>query len=103
MSEVIVELYDPDSGERGWLRYDTSNLNEFGVWFQTNALEGKVRTYLTTPQPFKVLTERPKKRLDEMGVEEVTLPPTASKSFFQMALAQMLGAINVGYVRPETE
>lgn len=103
MSELIVELYDPESGERGWLRYDTANLAEFGVWFQTNELESRVRTYLSNPQPFTILKERPKRRLDEMGVETVEMPPTTSASIFQMALSQMLGAINIGYVRPVTE
>jgi hypothetical protein len=97
--DTTIGLYDQDTGERGWLRYDTATLPDFRLWFQTKEVENRVRKYLTVPREFTTIAKPPKKVnptiIDHGGVTEVEAIPTKNAYFLQRSLAEMPARIHV--------
>lgn len=90
-------LIDVETGERGWLQYDTSAPVKFLMWFKSKYVENSVRKYLSEPFEMAVQVRKPRAKpviLDD-GIEYQMVKPTDSLPAFETALSQMEANIQV--------
>jgi hypothetical protein len=97
-----IGLYDIDTGERGWVRYETKKKGpiEFMLWFDSKSIEGRIRTYLATPFEMAVQVRKPRSHALDDGISWLDVKPTDNTDTFETALRQMYAEIRVGMEEP---
>jgi hypothetical protein len=94
----VVGLVDNDTGERGWIQYETVPTPiQYMLWFQSKNIDTRVRAYLRTEFEMAVQKHKIKHNppLIDEGIEWVMVKPTDNLKAFEAALNQMAAEIQV--------